>query len=561
MSLMSVVLVVAIVHPALAQIRGIASPQAPTPPAQVTDPLGRTTPRGTITGFTEAVHRGDLVGAARYMQLSTSQIANAATLARSLSELMDRHLSQAPTTINASPEGALDDGLPLDRERVGPLEMDDQRVDVGLVRVTDATAGPIWLISSETLARVPALRRSIRATWVERVMPATLVRHSVFGISFAQWIVLIAALVIPLVTLWFLSGLLMGIARRVVTAPQRRTRLESWYASIRWPAIILITLLINFSNVPRMGLPLTFRIRYGRLGLVALVITVAWLGRGLLTLSFERARSMIWGRDRTSARSLTILVERLLKAVVIVVAIVAVLSILGVDTKTALAGVGIGGVAIALGAQKTVENLLGGVFLLSDRALAVGDTCSISNRLGTVEDITLRSVRMRTLEQTLLSIPAGVLSQSSVENFATRGKILIQTKLLLRYGTSAEQLRSILVGIRRLVAENPEIENSSSRVRLVDFGDRAVEIEFFAYVLTSDFMQFVAVREDILLRIATIVESSGSGFAQPTQFIYMDRKHEPVVEGPVREPVARDDVRLAQPSATQPATTGPWPRG
>ena len=125
--------------------------------------------------------------------------------------------------------------------------------------------------------------------------------------------------------------------------------------------------------------------------------------------------------------------ERLVQALVVVVAVIAVLTIAGVNTKTALAGLGIGGVALALGAQKTVENLLGGVFLLSDRALAVGDMCSISNRLGVVEDITLRSVRLRTLDRTLVSVPAGVLAQAGIENFASRDKILATTKLRLRY--------------------------------------------------------------------------------------------------------------------------------
>jgi MscS family membrane protein len=184
------------------------------------------------------------------------------------------------------------------------------------------------------------------------------------------------------------------------------------------------------------------------------------------------------------------------------------------------------------------------VFLLSDRALAVGDTCSISNRVGVVEDITLRSVRLRTLEQTLLSIPAGTLSQASVENFATRAKILAQTTLRVRYGTTAEQLRSILTGIQRLIAENSKIDAASSRVRLVNFGERAVEIELFAYVLTTDFSEFLAIREDLLLQAVAVVESSGSGFAQPTEFVYID--HRVAGDGQPREPVTHDDVQLAR---------------
>jgi MscS family membrane protein len=162
-----------------------------------------------------------------------------------------------------------------------------------------------------------------------------------------------------------------------------------------------------------------------------------------------------------------------------------------------------------------VENLLGGVFLITDRALAVGDFCNISNRVGVVEDITMRSVRLRTVEQTLLSVPASILSQSTLENFATRRKILLQTTLRLRYGTTAQQLRSILHDIRTLLEAHPVLETSSSRVRLVDFSVRAIELELFAYVLTADWMEFLAVREELLLQVASIVEASGTRFAEP----------------------------------------------
>ena len=134
------------------------------------------------------------------------------------------------------------------------------------------------------------------------------------------------------------------------------------------------------------------------------------------------------------------LAERVSKVLVVVVAVFTALKVAGVDTTTALAGLGLGGIAVALGAQKSVENLLGGVFLLSDGALAVGDNCAIANREGIVEDVTLRSVRLRTTEQTLLSVPAGVLAQSSVENLSARQKMLIRTTLRLRYGTTADQL-------------------------------------------------------------------------------------------------------------------------
>jgi len=197
------------------------------------------------------------------------------------------------------------------------------------------------------------------------------------------------------------------------------------------------------------------------------------------------------------------------------------LALSGVDPGTALAGVGIAGVAVALGAQKSVENLLGAVFLLTDRVLAIGDFCCVSDRVGWIEDITLRSVRLRTLDQTLLSVPASLLSQVSVENYTTRGKILLQTVLRLRYGTTSEQLHVVLEDVRQLLAQHPSIEKDGARARLTSFGAQAIEIELFAYVMTADYAAFLEIRESLLLHVAHIVESSGSAFAVPTQFIYM----------------------------------------
>jgi len=137
-----------------------------------------------------------------------------------------------------------------------------------------------------------------------------------------------------------------------------------------------------------------------------------------------------------------------------------------------------------------------------------------------------------------------VLAQAGIENFASREKILVQSVMRLRYGTSADQLKAILARVRELLAAHPRIEKGSARIRLINFGERALELELFAYVRTADFAEFLAVREGLFLEIASIVETSGSAFAQPTEFVYVDRKA--AGDGQPREPVNHDDVRLAR---------------
>jgi MscS family membrane protein len=477
-------------------------------------------------GFIRAVENND-ASAVRYLQGAPGESPDALASARDLRNLIDRHLKEPLAKVSDSPDGTLNDGLPTNLERVGPLVMGDTTADITLVRVTDPQAGPIWLISSQTLAQVPSWSRSLAQTssaqsWIERWMPKALLSGDIFGMSVAHWIVLVATLLIPFALLVLTFGIAIRLIRASVRDPSRLRSINAWYARMRWPLIIFLTvsaqLIWMLLRMRSLGFTLTFRVAYARVALVLDVIALAWLLRAFLTLRLERARQLVLEKDRSGTESLVLLGERLLRALVFLVAVFAILAIVGVDTKTALAGLGIGGIALALGAQRTVENLLGGILLLTDKALAIGDFCSISNRVGVVEDITLRSVRLRTLDRTLVSIPAGALAQSGIENFATREKILAQSTLRLRYGTSVEQVTRILGDIRRILHETSSLEPGSSRVRLINFGAEAIELEVFAYVVTADYNRFLEVREELLLRIASVVEAAGSGFA-PTRFI------------------------------------------
>src|SRR5262245_26496311 len=510
---------------ALLAISGRVSAQTPAAqpsqaaPAQATsDALGRDTPFGTVTGFNTAVHHGDFAVAAGYLQLSGRSSREAENIARDLNELLDRYFTQPLTTLSVLPTGALDDGLAANRERL-ILTMGDRRVDILLTRINDPAAGQIWLFSSESLAQVPALSRMRQDTLVERLMPTSLVAHSFWGISLGQWILWAASIVLPLLLFWTAAGILLALSRRLVRDTTRRTVFEAWWKGVRWLLIVALTLVTHLVLLRWLGFSLTFRYTYSRVALVVAVIISALLAWRLVSVTFAHARQFALRHGRADTRSLMLLGERVVKVLVVMIAVFSLLALAGLDPTTALAGVGIAGVAVALGAQKTIENLLGAIFLLTDRALAVGDYCRVADREGWIEDITLRSVRLRTPQQTLVSIPAGLLAQGSIENFTTRGKIPAQTILRLRYGTTAEQLQAVLTGIQRVLTEHPKVENESARATLVEFGPQAVELELFAYITTSDMSTFLKVREHLLLRVAAVVESSGSAFAAPTEFI------------------------------------------
>jgi MscS family membrane protein len=210
--------------------------------------------------------------------------------------------------------------------------------------------------------------------------------------------------------------------------------------------------------------------------------------------------------------------------VVIIVAALVVLSNLGVNTSAALAGLGIGGLAIAFASQKTLENLFGGALVLGDQTIRVGDYVRLGTIEGTVEDVSLRATRIRTLARTQVSVPNGTLATINVENLTVRDKILFQATLGLRRETTADQLRFVLAEIRKMLYSHSRVESNAARVRFVALGDSSLDIEVYCYLLTREFTVFLAVREDLLLRILDIIAAAGSALAMPSQTLYMSQE-------------------------------------
>lgn len=200
---------------------------------------------------------------------------------------------------------------------------------------------------------------------------------------------------------------------------------------------------------------------------------------------------------------------------------------LGMPLYGIVAGLGVGGLAIALAAQPTIENLIGGLNLFADRPIRVGDFCKYDNELGFVESIGIRSARIRGLDRTLTTIPNAMLAKMPIVNLTHRDRMLIQAVIGLRYETRPEQLRYILVKLRELLLGHPRIHTNPVHARFVGFGASSLDIEVFAYVMTRDWGEFLGIREDILLRVMDIVEEAGAAIAFPSQTLYLGRDQAP----------------------------------
>jgi MscS family membrane protein len=194
----------------------------------------------------------------------------------------------------------------------------------------------------------------------------------------------------------------------------------------------------------------------------------------------------------------------------------------GFEVGTLLAGLGIGGVAVALAAQKSLEDVFGAVTLYLGRTVGIGDFCRSGDVLGTVEEIGLRWTRLRTLGNTLVNIPNSEFAKQPLENFALRKKIWYHPRIRLRYETTPDQLRYVLVEVRKLLYGHPRVLTDPARVRFVGIGEYSFDLDVFAYVDTRDWSEYLEIAEDLNLRIMNIVTQAGTGFALPSETTYLE---------------------------------------
>ena len=195
----------------------------------------------------------------------------------------------------------------------------------------------------------------------------------------------------------------------------------------------------------------------------------------------------------------------------------------GLSLIPILAGLGIGGVALALAGQRTAENAIAGLLLFIDRPIRVGNFCSFGDKMGTVEEIGLLSTRIRGIDRTVTAVPNADFSRKELVNFAQRDRILLKKTFGLRCETTADQLRFVLVKLEEMLLDHPKLLKDPARVRFVNCGEYSYDLEIFVYADTSDFNEFLAIQQDVLLRVMDIVHGAGAGFAFPSQTAYLSR--------------------------------------
>ena len=491
-------------------------PPAATPEGVVEDVLDRQTPRGAVFGFLAAARDDNFDLARQYLDTRESD-EDAARLAEQLYVVLDARLEARLVMISERAEGSRANPLKLNEEVVGSVDSRKGRIDIVLRRTTRAGTAPIWLFARSTLTEIPDLYDEVIVS--RNKLPPWFTSTRLRGVPIVEWIGVLLLIPGLYVSMSFLNRLLTpavgALWRNVRRAGGGRLR-----AAVPGPVrLVLVALLgrwllssLSFS----LGIRQAWSLASSLVGIAAIVWVLLLINRGVESY----ARRHLPAAGTAAAISLIRLIRRIADVIMVFGGIVGVLIRFGIDPTPALAGLGVGGIAVALAAQKTLENVIAGVSLIFDQAVNVGDYLKMNEVVGTVERIGLRSTRIRTLDRTIVSVPNSVLANGIVETFSARDKFWFHPVIGLSYETKPDQMQTVLEGLRQMLREHESVDPSSVRVRFTRLGPSSLDIDISAYLTVPSWDKFLAVQESLLQEANELVERAGTQIALPSQTTY-----------------------------------------
>jgi MscS family membrane protein len=515
---------------------GTPSISTAKPAANADDPLHRDSPQSAVISFLQFCHSKNLTEAAKYLNFGAlsheQRVSEAPRTAEQLGQLLDRDPAFDVAALSRNPEGGHEDGLAANRERVASFKLGNQTAELQLERITRRSGLAVWLFSADSVKLIPKLAQVTSDHPLEKYLPAPLVSLTLLETPLWRWmaLVLLGAALAIVARVFSRMGLKLAEAAALRFGPEASHRVMETL----WPPLLWLLCLALFrAGMEWVGPAARLQLYLNRTLALAFFLGLAWLAARLIDLGLDRLRATMLLRHKSFSSSVLPLVSRLVKLSILLLTIAAVLSEWGYNATAILAGLGVGSIAIALAAQKTIENFFGGVSVISDRPVSVGDFCKIGNLMGTIEDIGLRSTRIRTLDRTQVSVPNGQFSSMTLENFEKRDKMLFHVTLNLRRDSTPEQVRTVLNSIARIVASHSDIEPGALPVRFVGVGTYSLDIEIFIYVLTRDGDAFLRTQQDLLLSILDAVKDAGTALALPTQASvdYSANREVPVMSG------------------------------
>ena len=498
----------------------------PSKPVYPPDSLGRRTPRGTINGFLKASYQNDYQKAALYIRRDPAlkKRQNTVEQAKALQALLEVNGRIYPYSwISNEPEGKVDDNLGPNLDRIGAVTINNETFDLILESFQDKEGNPIWLFSSQTIERIPLNAEILEtSTFVSNVFPAYLQESKWGGVPVAHWIATLLVLLGSYLIAFGLARLFVYVIPKIY----KKAGEEPYIGVIKAfsiPAQLYLAIWLFMFLSREAGILLVVRQRFSNLTIIVGLVAVILLIWHLLDVIGIVTEQRMKRYQNQSAVSAILFLRRLLKIALVIVGAIMILDTLGFDVTTGIAALGIGGIALALGTQKTVENFVGSVTIIADQPVRVGDFCKIGDIKGTIERIGMRATQVRTNDRTIVTIPNGELSSLKIENYAYRERFWFHPIFNLNLDTTPDQIRQLIQDMRRVLLTHPRVNPAPARVRFIEIGLTGVTIEIFAYIDTADMDVFLEIKEELLLKMMEVVANSGTSFMLPSQTIYFGK--------------------------------------
>ncbi len=502
-------------------LSGSSAEEAKVEEVKPTDPLGRDTPRGSVAGFLKAVTKEDYVDAAQYLDVSKLPRANrdkSDAIAMDLQQLLNRYGWLTPdVALSADPAGKLEDGFDENIDSIGGIKKNGATIEVLLQRIESKDGLQIWVVDADFVKRIPALASTMEETILDKVLVGELQDFKIKGAGIGHWLAMLALYVVAYLLSTILVRLLISGVKRCMAKRNSSSSEKHFISKFRVPLQLYSMVWIAYLGANYLKVDLIVRHAFMPIGIVISWIAVGlffWRLADLGVMAYERQMA---ARERYNMTSVLAFVRRALKFISVMVIFILILSSFGVDVSAGLAALGIGGIALALGAQKTLENFIGSLSIIADQPLFVGDFCKIGDVSGTVEDIGMRSTRLRTNDRTLVTIPNGDLSTQRIENFARRSRFLLNRTMVLRYDSTSEKIRLFITKCEDIFKAQPKIVQEGVMVRFLGFFETGYQIQLWANVETRDFNEFLKIQAEVSLQIIDAAWECGLYFAIPSQ--------------------------------------------
>lgn len=479
-------------------------------------------PRDTVKRMLTAISEQSEEALATHFDTRPSRTlrgVNARQVMTNFPAILDKYGSLTPIGLLSDDEnGSVERDLSSAQESVGQVRFEDRTFAIVLEKVEDKTGGYRWLVSQQTILSLSDISQNVQTSRINIWLPTSLIENTWRGAPIGQWVSMPVLLLMSVAIGWLLAFFIRKVASHYASSKKGAALLALAIPSGIVAAVAVFLLLERY-----LGISILIRQDFGVLTVSALWVAVFIFLWVLLDSLSALGEKTLRKKNRLAGLSLMVFFRASAKTVLLILAVILVLDSNGVDVTTGLAALGIGGIALALGAQKAIENIVGSVVIVVDQPFRVGDFCKIGDMQGTVEKIGLRSTRIRTLMDTVVTYPNGALSTERIENYTMRRKFLLKTVLNLRYETHTQNLENLLAELREALKASEHVSKEGFRVQFIGYGATSLDVEVFLYVFADNYNVFLARQEGILLSMSKIVESNGSGFAFPSQTVYLTK--------------------------------------